>query len=333
MKTLLISIILILSFIVCSTDIAHGELAPKTLVPTHYFEIWARDRYATPGSQVTIQGNICPIPVSDVGTNSSIKIYALGQMHGVTIPPYFLGENNTLPDCNVPSNIITFQTNSTVPYNVYAGSPWYNFNAIAQWTEQGRTITVQSGSAQVHTGSCIAGYDLFSNSPLHPRSMASFRFHVYSFNCKDPSTGVIFTAYNYTGQVKGNILYQESKLVTDNDTLFNFTVPQWTDSDGLFHFLVEVNGSSGGFTYLYPVTSSSTNNNSESSTPLVENKTDNQSHLQEQLEKQQDEEMEISLHLAEVGIPIGVGISVGVFLFIRKKKMKNSENLGTNGTK
>ncbi|MGI0007736.1 MAG: hypothetical protein ACREAR_07055 [Nitrosotalea sp.] len=321
--------VLIITLIIIASVSWNGVFAQTT---QHYFEIWARDRYATPGSQVTIQGNMCPMSVPDVGTNSSIKIYALGQTHGVTVTPYFLGENNTLPSCIIPSNIITFQTNSTVPYNVYAAAPWYNFNAVAQWTEKGKTITVQSGSAQVHTGSCIGNYDLFSNSQLHPGGMASFRFHVYSFNCKDPSTGVIFTVYNYTGEVKGNILDQESKLVTDDDTLFNFTVPQWTDNNDQFHFLVEINGSAGGFTYLYPVTSSSANNNSDSSTSLVENKTDNQSSLQkqldllrtqtekQQLEKQENEEVETSLHLAEVGIPIAAGISIGMFLFTGKRK-------------
>ena len=83
---------------------------------------------------------------------------------------------------------------------------------------------------------------------------------------------------------------------------------------------------------MYPYTSSLTNNTLESSTPLVENKTDNSSYLQEQLdllrtqtekqqlEKQQDEEVKTSLHLAEIGIPIAVGISVGVLLFTRKRK-------------
>ena len=178
----------------------------------HYFEIWTGDKYTTPGSPNTIQGNICPIPVPDVGTNSSIKI-SLKQMDSVTT--YLLGENNTLPSCSVPSSIITFQINSTVPHNVYASGPWYTVNAVAQWTEKGKTITVQSGSAPILTvGSCIGNSDLLSNSQLHPGGMASFKFHVYSFSCIDSSTGVTFTAYNYTGNVKGNILYQESKLVT-----------------------------------------------------------------------------------------------------------------------
>lgn len=304
----------------------------------HYFEIWPKDRYTPVGSLVTIQGNICPAPVPDAGTSSSIKTYGLKQLFGITTNfqnkqivkntiTYFLGENNTLPSCSVPSSITTFKMNYTLPYDAYEPSTWYTVNAIAQWTEKGKTITVQSGSTPVRTsGSCIASSNLSSNSQLHPGGMASFKFHVYSFNCRDSSTGVTFTAYNYTGNVKGNILYQESKPVTDDDTLFNFTVPQWTGNNGQFHFVVEVNGTTGGFTYSYPVTSSSINNNLESST-LVENKTDNQSDLQKQLdqariqiEKQQDEETETTLHLAEVGIPIAVGISIGVFLFTRKRK-------------
>ena len=167
------------------------------------------------------------------------------------VTTYLLGENSTLPSCSIPSNITTLQTNSTDSYT---------FKAVAQWTEKGKTITVQSSSAPIQImDNCIEGWNgVFPSSYLHAGDMASFKFQVNSFfDCKGPSS-VIFTAYNYTGNVKSNILYQESKLVTLNDTVFNFTLPLWTDSNGLFHFLVEVNGSSGYTFGSYPFNSSNT---------------------------------------------------------------------------
>jgi hypothetical protein len=234
------------------------SLFPNSFAQTqHYFEIWTGDKYAHAESSATIQGNICPTPVPDLGTNSSIKVYGLAYKYGdAYTTTYLLGENDTLPSCSVPSNIIDFQTRSAFDYAV---------SAVAQWTEKGRTITVQSGSTPIQIlYNCIGNYKLLLNSPLlHPGGIASFKFHVDSFNCKDSSDSVTFTVYNYTGNVKSNILYQESKVVTGNDTPFNFTIPQWTDSTGLFHFLVGVNGSNpwhnGGYGHpndLYPLISS-----------------------------------------------------------------------------
>jgi hypothetical protein len=232
------------------------SLFPNSFAQTpYYFQIWTGGKYAHAGSSATVQGNICPTPVSDLGTNSSVKVYGLTHKYGDANPTtYLLGENNTLPSCSVPSNIIAFQTRSVIDYAV---------SAVAQWTEKGKTITVQSGSTPIQIlYNCIGNSKLLLNSPLHPGGIASFKFHVDSFNCKDSSDSVTFTVYNYTGNVKSNILYQESKVVTGNDTPFNFILPQWTDGNGQFHFLVGVNGSNpwysnGGYGYpndLYPVT-------------------------------------------------------------------------------
>jgi hypothetical protein len=236
------------------------SLFPNSFAQTqHYFEIWMGEKYAHAESSVTIHGNICPTPVPDFGTNSSIKVYGYTHKYYGDVNPttYLLGENDTLPSCGVPSNIIVFQTRSAIDYAV---------SAVAQWTEKGKTITVQSGSTPIQIlYNCIGNYNLLLNSPLlHPGGIASFKFHVSSFNCKDSSDSVTFAVYNYTGNVKSNILYQESKVVTGSDTQFNFTIPRWTDSNGLFHFLVGVNGSNpwysnGGYGHpndLYPLVSS-----------------------------------------------------------------------------
>ncbi len=111
--------------------------------------------------------------------------------------------------------------------------------AIAQWTEHGKTQTVKSNATQfLSIEPCPAAYGITpTNLRYHPGDVISIKISQDFTGCKRLPTTMRITVYNYTGNFKSNVLYQESRQVI-NGTWFNYTVPEWTDANGLFQFLV-----------------------------------------------------------------------------------------------
>ncbi|MDE1765159.1 MAG: hypothetical protein KGI27_02675 [Thaumarchaeota archaeon] len=229
MKTLHLGII-IFSLSVFLYGISNTSFAQTT---QHYFDIWPTDKMKQTGLSQTLQGNICPTPAPDPHTNSSIKIYHSFFPWNSTV--YFLGQNNTLPFCSQSSSIFTFKPNVTGVYHIYA---------TAQWTENGKLMTVQSSPVEFQS---VDRCYYLDNSTLnmyrfHPGDVASLRTSFDTHNCNTPSVNMQVTVYNFTGNTQSNIIYQKSKHLTGKEEgVFNFTMPKWTDSNGIFHFLVNEN--------------------------------------------------------------------------------------------
>lgn len=226
MKTLF-SIIVIL--IALSIVASHYALAQTS---QYDFKIWPADQWKAPGFWETMQGKICPTPVPDSGTNSTVKIYFTLPPWAATVAgtPYFLKQETMLPACNQSSNITAIRPNYTGAYPVYA---------IAQWTENGKTHTVQSNTTQfLAIEPCPAAYVMDWNKPqYHPGDVIPIKISSPVSGCKHLPVPIQITVYNYTGNTRGNILYQESRQIV-NDTLFNYTVPKWTDKNGIFPLIV-----------------------------------------------------------------------------------------------
>lgn len=221
-----------LGIIIFSLSVSlYGISASFAQTTQHYLDIWPNYKTRELGLEQTLQGHICPTPAPDPHTNSSIKIYysfPSNSKPGI----YFLGQNNTLPSCIQSSNIFTFKPNNTEVYHIYA---------TAQWTENGKLMTVQSSSAEFESlDTCPAfGNPTWNLYRFHPGDVASLRASFDTHNCNIPSVNMQITIYNYSGNIPSNIIYQESKHFTGKEEgLFNFTVPKWTDSNGIFHFLV-----------------------------------------------------------------------------------------------
>lgn len=222
--------IVMMSVFIASLASTTGAFAQTS---QHYLDIWPADKMKQTGLSQTLQGNICPTLAPDPHTNSSIKIYRSFFPWNSTV--YFLGQNNTLPSCSQSSSIFTFKPNNTGIYHIYA---------TAQWTENGKLMTVQSNPVDFQS---VDRCYYLDNSTLnmhrfHPGDVASLRTSFDTHNCNTPSVNMQVTIYNFTGNTPSNMLYQESKHLTGNEEgLFNFTIPKWTDSNGIFHFLVNQN--------------------------------------------------------------------------------------------
>src|SRR6185437_3176008 len=85
---------------------------------------------------------------------------------------------------------------------------------------------------------CPADYGLtYEKLQYHPGDVIPIKIIPMHLECKRLPVDLQITVYNYTGYAKSNIIYQESRKMI-NETWFNYTVPEWTDKTGIFHFLV-----------------------------------------------------------------------------------------------
>lgn len=228
MKTLYLGII-IFSLSVSLYGISNTAFAQTT---QHDFKIWPADQWKAPGFWETMQGKICPTPIPDPGTNYTVKTYFTLPSYAATVAgtPYFLRQDNVLPTCDLSSNITTIRPNYTGTYPVYA---------IAQWTENGKIQTVQSNTTQfLAMEPCPAAYVMTQDKlQYHPEDVIPIKISSPELGCKHLPAVIQVTVYNYTGNIRSNILYQESRQIT-NQTWFNYTVPKWTDINGVFPFII-----------------------------------------------------------------------------------------------
>jgi len=196
------------------------------------FRIWPTDSWKPPGHWETIEAKICPSPMPDTGTDSSVQVY-------FTLPPWaakqagtqtFVTHGNIIPSCSQPQKITTIKPNYTGTYPVYA---------LAQWTENGKLQKVQSNSTQfLAIAPCPTDYGFFyENRQYHPGEIVPIKITPIFLECKRLPVNLTITVYNYTGYTKGNIMHQETIDILD-EAWFNYTVPEWTDKNGVFHFLV-----------------------------------------------------------------------------------------------
>jgi len=95
---------------------------------------------------------------------------------------------------------------------------------------------------------CPPAYSMnFEKLQYHPGDTVPIEIKSDFSGCTHLPTTASITVYNSTADgITENALYNESLQIV-NDTWFNYTVPQWTDNNGLLHFLVRLTylGSSG----------------------------------------------------------------------------------------
>ncbi|HJW19576.1 MAG TPA: hypothetical protein VJ571_03360 [Candidatus Nitrosotalea sp.] len=226
MKTLhLVTLIIFMLFLIGYVDTASAQ-------SQYDFRVWPTDGWKATGHMESIKGKICPNPVPDTNTVPSLKVY-FGLPPGEAIQEnrtQIVTESNTIPSCDNPVDIGTIISNATGTYPVYA---------VAQWMQNGIMQTVQSNTTQfLASEPCPAAYGIAPDNRLyHPGNIVSFEISPSLSGCKRLPTTMQITVYNYTGNSKSNVLYQESRQII-NETWFNYTVPEWTDANGLFQFLV-----------------------------------------------------------------------------------------------
>ncbi len=226
MKTLhLVTLIIFMLFLIGYVDTASAQ-------SQYDFRVWPTDGWKATGHMESIKGKICPNPVLDTNTVPSLKVY-FGLPPGESMQEnrtQIVTESNTILSCDNPVDIGTIISNATGTYPVYA---------VAQWMQNGIMQTVQSNTTQfLASEPCPAAYAIAPDNRLyHPGDIVSFEISPHLSGCKRLPTTMQITVYNYTGNSKSNVLYQESRQVI-NETWFNYTVPEWTDANGLFQFLV-----------------------------------------------------------------------------------------------
>lgn len=199
------------------------------------FRAWPTDGWKAPGHMDSIKGKICPTPVPDANTIPTLKVYfGLPSWEAMQENrTQIVSDSNKIPTCDNPVDIGVITPNFTGTYPVYA---------VSQWMQNGIIQTVQSNDTHfLAIQPCDIVYVAdFNKTQYHPGDIIPIKVSSPERDCMHLSGTAWITIYNATNNnSEENMLYQKSQQVV-NESWFNYTVPKWTDKNGIFNFLVRL---------------------------------------------------------------------------------------------